>query len=218
MDPFISDLMLTAKPGSESINTKLLSQYFDASGPNMEGKLNQEAFLCRSTMFKRAACTNPKTGEPAHIHPPTTPSESQRSAKMHCLYGVPIESPSRTHYHHTYPFAVSIVYDLRRYTDHTLWGPYKDDGDATVDWEKMEAVMVVLGHNLSMFVERTRNNLRHVWRDHWIGASPDSFQPISVTRLREPAPPVEALDPFNISGSWMRVSPPSFTTNFEWYG
>ncbi|TVY54223.1 hypothetical protein LCER1_G005896, partial [Lachnellula cervina] len=188
--PIISDLMYTASPSPESLNTRLLHQYFTS-------KTNQEAYLCRSTLFSRAT-------SPPHIHPPTTPSEAQASAKLHVLYGVPISSPSRTHYKPSYPYAVSIVYDLRRYTEETFWGPYMGDGQASVDWEKMEAVMCVLGHNLNLFVERTRNSFRDVWRDPWLGASPGSFKPISVSGLKEPAPPAEALDPYNVTGSWMR--------------
>ncbi|TVY73276.1 hypothetical protein LSUE1_G009103 [Lachnellula suecica] len=202
---FTSELMSTAKSGTESLNIGMLSKYFAS-------RRNQEAFLCRSSLFRRAVKTSQESGleldppsTPIHVHPPTSPSEAQLSAKLHCLHGVYIASPSRTHYKDVYPYAVSVVYDLRNYTDGNFWGPYHDDGQATVDWEKMEAVMIILGHNLRMFVERTRNSFRHVWRDPWFGASPDSFRPISVTCLEQPAPPMEALDPYNISGTWMRV-------------
>lgn len=40
----------------------------------------------------------------------------QASAHLHCLLGVPIQTPSRSRYLQSYPFAVSVVYDLRNYT------------------------------------------------------------------------------------------------------
>jgi len=64
-----------------------------------------------------------------------------------------------------------------------MWGPFLDDGKASVDWEKIEAIMVVLGHNLRLFVEGARNAFRHVWREAWVGGSPGSFGAVSVTGL-----------------------------------
>jgi hypothetical protein len=34
------------------------------------------------------------------------------------------------------------VYDLRRYNESNMWGPFLDDGRASVDWERIEAIMV----------------------------------------------------------------------------
>lgn len=34
-------------------------------------------------------------------------------------------------------------------------------------------------------MEGTRNAFRHVWREPWVGASPGSFCPVSVTGLSE---------------------------------
>jgi len=37
------------------------------------------------------------------------------------------------------------------------------------------------------------------------GANPNSFIPASITDLSEPAPPTNADDPYNITGTYMRV-------------
>jgi hypothetical protein len=39
------------------------------------------------------------------------------------------------------------VYDVREYTRENGWGPFLDDG-VSVDWEKMEAILLVLGTNI----------------------------------------------------------------------
>lgn len=50
----------------------------------------------------------------------------------------------------TYPYALSRVYDLRQYTTLNEWGPFMDDSTGRVDWEKMEAILVVMGYNLGL--------------------------------------------------------------------
>ncbi|PSK38083.1 hypothetical protein B9Z65_1274 [Elsinoe australis] len=67
------------------------------------------------------------------------------------------------------------VYDLREYTTKSLWGPFKEDGSHEVDWEKMEAVMVLLGYNLRMFAERTRG-VGGLWYGPWEGVAAGSFR------------------------------------------
>ncbi|PNS18742.1 hypothetical protein CAC42_5281 [Sphaceloma murrayae] len=66
------------------------------------------------------------------------------------------------------------VYDLREYTAASLWGPFKGDGSQEVDWEKMEAIMVLLGYNLREFAVKTRG-LGGLWYGPWEGVAPDSF-------------------------------------------
>lgn len=114
------------------------------------------------------------------------------------------------------------VYDLREYTDGTLWGPFHDDGLQRVDWEKVEAVMVVLGYNLHLFAQRT-DIFGPIWRTPWEGASPHSYtappKPVKdesadLTRIDspqddQPGPSREELlaaqDPYGVTGTWRRV-------------
>jgi len=98
-----------------------------------------------------------------------------------------------------------MVYDLRNYTEETMWGPFLPDGKATVDWEKMEAAMIVLGHNLREFNKSTDGIFKSVWTSPWLGTSPGSFNPLSLMELPEPLPPPKPEDPYNIEGTWIRV-------------
>ena len=142
----------------------------------------------------------------------------QLSARLHCLYGVSIStlrkhtiSPARYSLRSDtaslVAYARSAVYDLRQQTDHTFWGPFLDDGLQTVDWEKMEAIMIVLDHNLKLSIENNHvcEGMKLVKDKPFDGATPKSFvsQPSSLPM--EPAIPLEAQDPYGITGTWMRV-------------
>ncbi|KAK3900135.1 hypothetical protein C8A05DRAFT_17516 [Staphylotrichum tortipilum] len=92
----------------------------------------------------------------------------QMSAKLRCLYGWDVaglgqgegdpEARRRAVWaarqgRGVYMPACAKVYDLREYTRGTRWGPFLDSGDGEegelkVDWEKVEAAMVVLGTNV----------------------------------------------------------------------
>ncbi|KAK6435856.1 hypothetical protein LTR95_007954 [Oleoguttula sp. CCFEE 5521] len=199
---------------------------------------NMDAFLCGSSLFSRGGDLNKHSAA-------KTDELRQTSARLHCLYGVPIDEtvPSRSSFHMyrqnvslapssctrlqskpylTHTFARSKVYDLRQYTEHTLWGPFKDDGSQHVDWEKVEAIMVVLGFNLRKFSERSDRRFPMIWDEPWIGASPNSYvsQPMSQPTAdsppddfsmtsssipSSPSPSLDSQDPYGVTGTWMRV-------------
>jgi hypothetical protein len=186
----VVEFLQTASPGESSLNVELLSRL-------SENERNREFLLCNSELFQRSrgsSCAGFSV-------------DRQLSAKLHCLYGVPIESTGRTRSSRTYPYACSKVYDLRNYTHNTIWGPYLEDGSLYVDWEKMEAIMVVIGHNLRMLSERTRNDLYgSIWSKPFEAAVPDSYVSFSMPRIDETTPPPDAMDPFNVTGTYMRVS------------
>jgi hypothetical protein len=138
--------------------------------------------------------------------PLATKVEHQLSAKLHCLYGVPIEYLKRTTCKPVYPYAASNVYDLRQYTVKTFWGPFLDDGSQDVDWEKVEAIMVVLGHNLQMFSDRTNGIFEPIWTDPFLGATPNSYLAPSLPPSEGPPDSLDLEDPYNVTGTWMRVS------------
>lgn len=106
---------------------------------------------------------------------------------------------------------MSVVYDMRNYTDHTLWGPMLPDGKAGVDWEKMEAVMLVLSRNLQTFENAAGRALRPLWVCPWLGCQRDSFRSVKLMagkgKDKEEVGGLREEDPYNISGSWMRVCP-----------
>jgi len=132
-------------------------------------------------------------------------SSSQLSAKLHCYWGVPMQSIDGFCAVHTY--ARSLVYDLRLYSDDTFWGPFQDDGTGNADWEKIEALMLVLDHNLAAFSERTGGAFKHTWDKPFAGATSGSF----VSRLCDKpnkglSLPLDLQDPYGVTGTWRRVS------------
>lgn len=141
----------------------------------------RDAFLCRSHLFEHVrGNTRPITNPPDPVH--------QLSAQLHCLCGprvLTLENPG---------FAAARVYDCRRYERRLLWGPYLDEYGGMVDWEKLEAVLINIGHHLM----RRRVML---WATPFEGVSPDSF---SAPMLREPTP-AELQDPYGVTGTWLRV-------------
>lgn len=217
----------------ESANLQLLCDYF-------EDQNNVDTLLCSSSLFARG-------GNEMQRAAPTEDLQ-QASAKLHCLYGKPIDpvpskrcsssyalapfftlrhidiasSPSSNTRQQvrgtpTHTVARSRVYDLREYTDNTLWGPFKNDGSHDVDWEKVEAIMLVLGFNLSKFHDRSDGRFPLIWDTPFDGATPQSYksplptQPPSkdideeLTAIRELEPSLDEQDPYGVSGTWMRV-------------
>lgn len=161
-------------------------------------RANKEAFFCQSTLWNRARVN-------AKAPSQTTFEDRQASARLHCLYGVPIVLPPRTSFYSSYPYACSILYDLRNYTEENLWGPFLSDSVASVDWERIEAVMLVLGYNLMMFTESTWGIFKPLWTVPFSGVSPESFRSVPLSSTGTPSPPANALDPYNVTGSYMRV-------------
>ena len=158
-----------------------------------------DSLLCTSSLYQRAR----KKG----IGSPAAKKEHQLSAKLHCLYGVPILYPKRTKFKPVYPYATSKVYDLRQYTDKTFWGPFLDDGSQYVDWEKAEAIMVVLGHNLQIFSDRTNGIFEPIWTKPFSGANPGSYVSSPSLALGGPSISLNLQDPYNVTGTWIRVRP-----------
>ncbi len=145
---------------------------------------NQAAFLCRSFIYERAR------GELKYrifTSPPR--ADHQKSAHLHCLYGVPMlyAHPGARRAARAAgkmrPFACSKVYDLRQYTRNTLWGPFVDDGSGRVDWEKAEAIMIVLGANLRLLGLNKFPICRNVWDTPFPGVWPNSYRPLSAAAV-----------------------------------
>ena len=166
--------------------------------------------------------------EAAHRDIPERDEDTLRaqmlSAKMHCLYGVPVQEVRRSIAQSggkryslrkdtapIHPYVRSRIYDLRQHSlndNGSFWGPLLSDGSQDVDWEKLEAIMVILHINMSHFV-RTHDNLCEDavpdWTVPFKGTSPYSYRSRPVDMPVTPRIPLEAQDPYNISGTWMRV-------------
>ncbi|KAK5165289.1 uncharacterized protein LTR77_009387 [Saxophila tyrrhenica] len=230
----IDAMLMKANPDCDkSLNVELLREYFSDTA-------NIDTFLCSSSLFQIAGTEDQRAALTVELR--------QASAKLHCLYGKPVDPvPSKrcsAHYSISPFFAIrnidnntspsantrgqtrafpahtvarSKVYDLRQYTDHTLWGPFTDDGTQTVDWEKVEAIMLVLGFNLNKFTDRSGGRFERVWDDPFVGAIPHSYIPPpaitgptkefdqEISLARELEPSIDDLDPYGVSGTWMRV-------------
>ncbi|KAJ4418902.1 hypothetical protein N0V82_005251 [Gnomoniopsis sp. IMI 355080] len=175
----------------------------------------REAFLCQSFLFQRARAPIKNFEQPKQL--PT--EERQMSAKLHCLYGDMVLNYGRTRSSRTYPFACSKVYDLREYTPRTRWGPFVDDGpgpigsegneegqlglpDDKVDWEKVEAIMIVLWYNLKNKGLDRLPVFQQFWEVPFAGCWPDSYIPMPLHREIKD---VELGDPYDVSGTWLRV-------------
>lgn len=128
----------------------------------------------------------------------------QQSAKLHCLYGTPILNVGRLRSTRTYPFACSTVYDMRGHTEGTRWGPFRDDGSERVDWEKVEAVMVVLGYNIQSkrFVSKLFSD---VWSSPFSGSWTQSYLSGSMGSPSREISSLELNDPYGVTGTWYRV-------------
>ncbi len=185
-----------------------------------------ENLLPSTSRTRSSGCTVPRAAVEAYAGSSTEKaqgsqsSDRQLSAKLHCLYGVSIgtvhkifeSSPPRYSLRHDtaeiHPYARARVYDLRQHTeDGTFWGPFFDDGLQTVDWEKLEAIMIVLDYNMrrSTDTDRQYEGMLELQEKPWLGATPHSFVSPPQSVPMEPALPLEAQDPYNVTGTWMRV-------------
>ncbi|KAF2423168.1 hypothetical protein EJ08DRAFT_737587 [Tothia fuscella] len=213
-------LLETSNPNTDdSLNVKFLSQ-------QLLNPQNSDIFLFSSSLYDQC-------GSPSQYAAPI-PESRQLSAKLHSHYGTALEAKGRTRNspQQAHPFARSRVYDLRTYNDFNQWGPFTDDGTMTTDWEKVESILIVLGHNLDMLSRRcTGRGFGKVWSDPFGGAVPYSYTPIprgcpalekangttsggdsssaedswGVQFIGQPNPALEAQDPYGVTGTWRRV-------------
>jgi len=129
--------------------------------------MNTSTYLCRSSIFPLA--------KPSVWTAGSTENLRQLSAQLHVLCGMDLESawpspdemacphileeqgvnPNLFPLRFVHPYARSRVYDLRRYTESNLWGPFMNDGSERIDWEKVQAIMIVIAFNLRIYTERS---------------------------------------------------------------
>ncbi|KAK4103793.1 hypothetical protein N658DRAFT_467377 [Parathielavia hyrcaniae] len=116
-----------------------------------------------------------------------------------------------------YSLACSKVYDMREYTRGSRWGPFLEgdsgDGDGggdgvRVDWEKVEAIMMVLGTNIrAKGLERFPIFL-HFWGKPFAGTWAQSYIPWSRDRelgRKKEVRELDREDPYGATGCWLRV-------------
>jgi hypothetical protein len=189
------------KTGSEnkgiSLNREELTRLF--SNPQ-----NADIFLHRSSLYDRAGTEGQSQAQNLE--------DRQRSARLHCMYGIPNSTSGRSTLS-THPFARSRVYNLRNYTKHSRWGPFRKDGSMRVDWELIESIMVLLGYNNGLCSRRHMDRFTLPWSAPFANVFQDRFAHLPSTSSPPPSPsltenpslPLDLQDPYNISGIWARV-------------
>lgn len=74
--------------------------------------------------------------------------------------------------------------------------------DDRVDWEKVEAIMIVLWYNLKNKGLDRLPVFQQFWDVPFAGCWPNSYIPMPLNReIKE----VELEDPYDVSGTWLRV-------------
>jgi hypothetical protein len=198
---------------------------------------NISSFLCRSSLFSSTRLPTNSAASRADLR--------QLSAQLHVFSGMELEptcwsssfgTRSQTEgIQQVHPYARSRVYDLRRYKRSNHWGPFLDDGSSGVDWEKVQAIMLVILYNVRMYAERGGSDFippaigphgfrRRTSRPNgsrrafsgpsaalfdtpFYGLAPHSYisQPITGSLKAPPNPELEARDPYGVTGTWMRI-------------
>ncbi|KAF2143588.1 uncharacterized protein K452DRAFT_285624 [Aplosporella prunicola CBS 121167] len=149
-----------------NLNAAFLSNHFT-------NQANTDTLLHGSSLFTQAAGTPIQSSF-------STPEQRQLSAKLHVLHGIPQHgSSAQPGQQPIDAYARSRVYDLRRYTAATTWGPFMGDGSLRVDWEAMESILIVLTSNMRRFSERTYGRFQPIWYAPFQGAAPHTFREIS---------------------------------------
>ncbi|EXJ91076.1 hypothetical protein A1O1_04183 [Capronia coronata CBS 617.96] len=176
------------------------SKTSDFLADHFQNPINVSTYLCKSSLF---ALARPEAWPAA-----PSPALRQLSAQLHVLGGMNLEPPVRPHpVRHVHPYARSRVYDLRRYTQANMWGPFMDDGSQRVDWEKVQAIMVVLAYNHRISRSRGAGLVLQPWEEPFSGLATDSFRSVPLSGSPVPAlrPDLDALDPYHVTGTWMRI-------------
>lgn len=207
-----------ATPPSSSRNIELLTDWF-AYRPE-----NCDAFFYRSPIFEGTGARQLRSAARK-----TPASDVQKSAHMHCLFGPGITA-RKQHFRRFLGDARVLVYDLQYYDEAgNGWGPFLPDGSWRVDWERMEAILLVLSSNILTTFARVHTLTSPSWWAPFAGVSPRSFEAVKVAK---PAPDDEpggrqrrdhradtiegefddelatelaARDPYGVTGTWGRI-------------
>lgn len=198
----VTRLLRNATPGESydelSTNVEHLHYLFERHEVGAK-TLMQQSFLfdrMRRSAFQGAS----------HPPPARERERQQMSAKLHCLYGSPMMQYGRTRSSRTYPYACSRVYDLRQYTAQTRWGPFRDDETDRVDWEKLEAIAIVIAKNVTFRWPRA-DIFEDVFGTSFYGSFSNSFayQDANDGNLDFGDKELDEQDPYGVTGYWYRV-------------
>lgn len=124
-------------------------------------------------------------------------------ARLHCLYGRVNTSTVCADYpiRRAHAWAECKVYNLFECTADGNWGPFRDHEGGEVDWNRVEAAMMVLANNVA---GRKWDKSGCMTRaPPFSGSYPHSFSCPDLRR--DPGIDVDT-DPYGITGTWTRVS------------
>ncbi|KAJ4270280.1 hypothetical protein NW762_001956 [Fusarium torreyae] len=208
LEAIFTRLLSNASPSGEAINfsrTHATSRNAALLQRLFAQDETLEAFFQGSSLFDRLRNDHRQINRGSPAAPMSTDdacrSLQQKSAHLHCLYGKPILNVGRLRSTRTYPYACAKVYDLRQYTRDTRWGPFMSDGSDRVDWEKVEAILIVLGHNIG-----SRRLIARIFGDVWnapfLGSWSNSYMAPPPSR---DISSLEARDPYGVTGTWYRI-------------
>ncbi|CZS93906.1 uncharacterized protein RAG0_03960 [Rhynchosporium agropyri] len=181
VESFVTHLLRTASDASHSKNLSLLKIHTTSS---QDATIMLEALLTQSKTCIRAdpICSDSLLNSGASW---MSPSGCQASARLHVLHGKPFLMEGDRLARTPFPYASSMVFDLRNYTEENLWGPYIDRL-ATADWEKLEAIMVVLCHHAEDINDRIDRRMFPkgiMPEEGWEGAHPYSYKSVNLRGL-----------------------------------
>lgn len=193
-----------------SLNIDLLTNYLHMIDENAA------TFVLNSNIFELAkAKPKPKSAETSRL-----------IAHLHCLYGTFKDdlSPPGRRQKKIMPHAVarSRIYDLRSYTTLTRWGPWMPDGSMRVDWEKVESIMLVIAHGINIISNQPDSKISSIWDIPFDGVTRESYvsqecflsesdldipdeEDNALELVAQPNLPLDAMDPYGITGTWRRV-------------
>lgn len=139
-------------------------------------------------------------------------SISQASAKLSCLYGIPSSVTSGEwgglSLKQLHANARAIIYNMNNYHFMNDWGPFKNDGSGSVDWEKLEAILYQLllrALDGPSAEQNAGQDMVRVWSIPFAGAAPNSFKSPTLPMNIESLSPYDRDDPYGVTGTWDRI-------------
>ncbi|EXJ61751.1 hypothetical protein A1O7_02181 [Cladophialophora yegresii CBS 114405] len=206
----------------------LAGMNLDAPWPDPEGQSCSHVASTRAgSIFDESYDNNSDDSSDAEIIDSEAPDTDNEDTRLRLRnHPTPIRD--------VHPWARSRVYDLRRYKESNMWGPFHDDGSGRIDWEKVQSIMIVLAYNHRLYTERrgligadslglpadstrmadpvrnvssTRSNLLRPWEGVFEGIAPNSYVSSPLEGKLKPSlhPHLDALDPYGVTGTWMRI-------------
>lgn len=86
-----------------------------------------------------------------------------------------------------------------------MWGPFLANGSGMVDWEKVEAILLVLRANIKRKGLDGLGVFGTVWNSPFPGTWPGSYCPWPVKGGEDERSELDKQDPYDVTGTYLRV-------------